>query len=115
MKKLMKVPAVAAAILTLATAGVSSARAGGWPVAAGVVGGFAVGTVVGRAVAYCPPPPACYVYPPRVYLAPYCAPAPLIVSPAPVCYVPAPVVYPCYHPPGRLGEFAARRHYLRRW
>ena len=64
MKKLMKVPAVAAVVLTLATAGVSNARAGGWPVAAGVVGGFAVGAMVGRTVAYCPPP-ACYVYPPK--------------------------------------------------
>jgi hypothetical protein len=114
MKKLIKIPAVAAVILSLATTGVSSARAGGWPVAAGAVGGFAVGTMVGRAVAYCPPP-AYYVYPPRVYVAPWCAPAPVIVAPAPVCCVPAPLVYPYYYPPVRLGYFAARPHYLRRW
>jgi len=36
---------------------VSSARAGGWLVAAGVVGGFA-GTMVVRAVVNCPPPQA---------------------------------------------------------
>ena len=51
MKRPVKVPAVAAVILTLAMAGVSSARAGGWPVAAGVVGGFAAETIVRRAVA----------------------------------------------------------------
>ena len=114
MKRLVKVPAVAAVMLTLATAGASSARAGGWPVAAGVVGGFAVGTMVGRAVANCPPP-AGYVYPRRIYVAPWCAPATVIVAPAPVCCVPAPVVYPLYYPPVRLGVFAARPHYLRRW
>jgi len=104
MKKLIKILAVAAVILSLATTGVSSARAGGWPVAAGVVGGFAVGTMVGRAVAYCPPPAYC-VYSPRVYVAPWCAPAPVIVATAPVCCVPAPVVYPCYYPPVRLGVY----------
>ena len=86
MKRPVKVPAVAAVILTLAMAGVSSACAGGWPVAAGGVGGFASGTIVGRAVADYPPPPAYYVYPQRVYVAPLCAPAPVIVPLAPVCY-----------------------------
>jgi hypothetical protein len=115
MKRLVKVPAVAAVILTLAMAGVSSARAGGWPVAAGVVGRFAAGTIVRRAVANYPPPPAYYVYPQRVYVAPLCAPAPVIVQPAPVCYATAPVVYPFYDPPIRLGVFTGRPHYFRRW
>ena len=103
MKRLVKVPAVAAVILTLATAGVSSARAGGWTVVAGVVGGFAAGTTVCRAVANYPPPPAYYVYPQRVYVAPLYAPAPVIVPLAPVCYATAPVVYPFYDPPIQLG------------
>ena len=103
MKRPVKVPAVAAVILTLAMAGVSSARAGGWPVAAGVVGGFAAETIVGRAVANYPPPPAYYVYPQRVYVAPLCARAPVIVPLVPVCYATAPVVYPFYDPPIQLG------------
>ena len=114
MKRLVKVPAVAAVILTLATAGVSSARAGGWTVVAGVVGGFAAGTTVCRAVANYPPPPAYYVYPQRVYVAPLYAPAPVIVPLAPVCYATAPVVYPFYDPPIRLGVCTGRPHYFRR-
>ena len=115
MKRLVKVPAVAAVILTLAMAGVSSAHAGGWPVAAGGVGGFASGTIVGRAVADYPPPPAYYVYPQRVYVAPFCASAPVIVQPAPDCYAAASVVYPFNDPPIRLGGFTGRPHYFRRW
>jgi hypothetical protein len=115
MKRLVKVPAVAAVILTLAMVDISSARAGGWTVAAGVVGGFAAGTIVGRAVANYPPPSAYYVYPQRVYVAPLCAPASGIVQPAPDCYATAPVVYPFYDPPIRLGGFTGRPHYFRRW
>jgi hypothetical protein len=96
-------------------AGVSSACAGGWPVAAGGVGGFATGTIVGRAVANYPPPPAYYVYPHRAYVAPLCAPAPVIVPLAPVCYATAPVVCPFYDPPIRLGVFTGRPHYFRWW
>jgi len=114
MKDLRKIPAVAVVIFTLATVGVSSARAGGWPVAAGVVGGLAAGTIVGRAVANCPPP-TYYVYPQRVYVASLCAPAPVIVPLAPVCYATVPVVYPFYDPPIRLGGFTGRPHYFRRW
>jgi hypothetical protein len=115
MKRLVKVPAVAAVILTLATAGVSSARAGGWTVVAGVVGGFAAGTTVCRAVANCPPPPAYYVYPHRAYVAPLCVPAFVIVQLAPDCYATAPVVYPFYDPPIQLGVFTGRPHYFRQW
>jgi hypothetical protein len=110
MKNLVKIPAVAAVILTLATAGVSSARAGGWPIAAGVVGGFAAGTIVARAVA-----PPYYVCPPRVYVAPYCAPVRVLAAPVPACYVPAPLVYPAYYPPVRVVVVAGRPHYFRRW
>lgn len=114
MKKLVKITAVAAVILTLAAAGVSGARAGGWPIAAGVVGGFAAGTIVAASVAHYPPPPAYYVCPPSVYAAPVYVPAPAIVSPAPVFYAPAPVVYPFYYPAVRLGMFAGRPYYIRR-
>ena len=82
---------------------------------AGVVGGFAAETIVGRAVAKYPPPLAYYIYPQMVYVAPLCAPAPVIVPLAPVCYATAPVVYPFYDPPSRLGVFTGRPHYFRRW
>ena len=114
MRDLRKIPAVAMVIFTLATVGVSSARAGGWPVAAGVVGGLAAGTIVGRAVANCPPP-TYYVYPQRVYVAPVCAPAPVLRPPVPVCYAPVPVVYPFCNPPVRLGVFARHPYCFRRW
>jgi hypothetical protein len=44
-----------ALVLGLAS-GVTNARAAGWPVAAGVAGGFVAGAVITRAVADCPAP-----------------------------------------------------------
>jgi hypothetical protein len=90
MKKIMNIPAVVAAVLTMAAVGVSSARAGG------VV-------VMGA-------PPTYYVYPHQVYVAPVCAPTPVILAPAPVCYAPRRVIYPYYYPSVRV--FAARPHYF---
>ena len=101
---------------TMATFGTSNARAGGWPIAAGVIGGLAVGTAIGATVASASAPPA-YVYPAYPYPAyTYAAPAPAVqpvqptvvqpvrpvaapapatvyVQPAPVYTYPAPVVY----------------------
>ena len=120
MKNYVKVSAVAAVILALTAAGVSEARAGGWPIAAGVVGGFAAGTIVGAAIAQSAPPPAYCVYPQPFYAAPVCAPVPWVIQPAPVYYSPVPVVYPCYYSPARLGAYFGRPyfgrpyHYFRR-
>jgi hypothetical protein len=116
MKTYAKISAAAAVILALAGAGVSNARAGGWPVAAGVVGGFAAGAIVGTTLANPVPPPVYYAYPPPVYAAPVYVPAPVVAPAAPVYYCPAPVVYPGYYPPVRLGVCWGRPHpyYLRR-
>jgi len=71
--------AVAAlAVITLATfSGVDSSRAGGGEVAAGLLGGFAAGAIVGSALA------------PRPY---YYGPAPVYVAPPPPAFV-APACY----------------------
>jgi hypothetical protein len=113
MKKLVKYTAVAAVILALGPAGASSAKAGGWPVAAGVAGGFAAGAIVSRAMASWPPP-AYYGYPPRVYAAPYYPVGPVFAPSRPFCYGPAPVVYPFRYPAVRFGGYPVRRGYFRR-
>jgi hypothetical protein len=62
--------ALAGALLELAPAVTTPARAGGSDVAAGLIGGLAAGTIIGATVAgprYYPPPPPVYVAP-----APYC-------------------------------------------
>jgi len=71
--------AVAAlAVITLATfSGVDTSRAGGGEVAAGLLGGFAAGAIVGSALA------------PRPY---YYGPAPVYVAPPPPAFV-APACY----------------------
>ncbi len=107
MKTLTKSIMAGAVALALVTVGTQQARAGGWPIAAGVVGGLAVGTVVGASIASASAP-AYYGYPAPVYPAPgyaYAAtacPAP-VVAVAPVCY-PRPVVvaapFPYYGYPG---------------
>ena len=72
MKNFTKVTAVAAVVLALTAAGVSNARAGGWPVVAGVAGGLAVGTAVGATMASTyAAPPVYYPYAPAAYPAPY--------------------------------------------
>jgi hypothetical protein len=69
----------ALAVICLATfSGVSTSRAGGGEVAAGLLGGFAAGAIVGSAVA-----PRPYYYDP-VYVAPSPYPPPAYVRPA--CY-----------------------------
>ena len=90
---------ILAAIMSLAFLGtqVQTAKANGWPIAAGVVGGLAVGTAIGVAAShpvYYAPAPA--YYPPPAYYAP--APAPVYAQPPPTVvyaqpgYVAAPVV-----------------------
>src|SRR5271168_3269652 len=90
---------ILAAVMSLALAGsqVQTAQAGGWPIAAGVIGGLAVGTAIGASVAhpvYYAPAPA-YYYPPTTYY----QPAPAVTYQAPVVYAqPAPTVV--YAQPG---------------
>ncbi len=62
MKTITKSILAGAVALALVTVGTSQAQAGGWPIAAGVVGGLAVGTAVGAAVANSSAP-AYYGYP----------------------------------------------------
>jgi hypothetical protein len=123
MKKFMKISLVGALALAAVTFGAPQAQAwgGGWPIAAGVFGGLAVGTAVGATVASASTP-VYYAAPPAVYAAPtYYAPAPAY-TPAPA-YAPAPAAvsvavappyyyapravyaapYPYYYPSGRLG------------
>ncbi len=79
MKKLI----LAATLLALAGAQMQTAEARGFPVAAAVIGGVAVGAVVADAVVHQPV---------------YYAPAPVYYQPAPVYYPPAPVAV-TYAPP----------------
>jgi hypothetical protein len=87
----MKKIILALTILTLAGSQVQTAKAGGWGIAAGVLGGVAAGTIIGESIAR-----PVYVAPAPVYAAPappvYYAPAPAVVYPQPVYYAPAPVV-----------------------
>lgn len=109
----MKTSVVAALALALATFGTSNARAGGWPIAAGVLGGLAVGTVVGATVASANAPayvypaypypvyssyPAYRSYPAPVYgtTAPVGQPIVQTMAPPPTVYVPQAV--PAYYP-----------------
>ena len=67
----MKKIILALTILTLAGSQVQTAKAGGWGIAAGVLGGVAAGTIIGESIAhpvYVAPAPA--VYPQPVYVAP---------------------------------------------
>jgi hypothetical protein len=104
MKTLTKSLIAGAVALALVTVGTQQAQAGGWPIAAGVVGGLAAGTVIGATVASASAP-AYYGYPAPVYPAPaYGYAAPVypgpVVAPAPA-YYPRPVVvaapYPYYY------------------
>jgi hypothetical protein len=67
MKTFMKTSVVAALALAMVTFGTPNARAwgGGWPIAAGVFGGLAVGTVIGATVASASAP--AYAYPAYSY------------------------------------------------
>lgn len=123
----MKKIILALTILTLAGSQVQTAKAGGWGIAAGVLGGVAAGTIIGESIAhpvYVAPAPVYYYPPAPVYAAPappvYYAPAPA-VYPQPVYAAPAPVVtiyggfgYGCgpryYYP--RYGYY---HHYRGRW
>jgi hypothetical protein len=110
----LKILAVVAVVLAVATVGLFTARAAGWPEPARHVRGFAAGPIAGRAVVNWPAPATYCVWPQSVYVAPYCAPAPVVVQAPPVYCVPAPVVYPALCPPARLPVIAARPHYVRR-
>lgn len=84
----------------------AQAWCGGWPIAAGVVGGLAVGTCIGATVAHASAP--VYAYPAPVAVAPapaYVAP-PAVVVQAPV-YAPAPVVYAAPYPYYYRGYYRA--------
>jgi hypothetical protein len=102
----MKKIILAATLLAVGASQMQTARAGGWPIAAGVFGGLVAGTVIADSIArppvYYAPSPA--YYPPANYYAPapvtaypaapavvYAAPAPRVVVAAPY-YPPAPVV-----------------------
>jgi hypothetical protein len=74
------VPGFAAACAVMLAAP-HAAHADGADVAAGLLGGLAIGAIVGATVAS-PPPPPVYVAPAPVYVAP--APAPMYM--APTCY-----------------------------
>jgi hypothetical protein len=125
MKTLIKNSIVAALALAMATFGTSNARAWrcGWPIAAGVFGGLAVGTAIGATVANASAP-ACvypaYSYPVyRTYQTYPAYPAPgyntaapavqpvvqtvtpspvYVQQPAPVYYYSSPVVYAAPYP-----------------
>jgi hypothetical protein len=79
MTKSLVAMTLAGALAIGATFTSTETRAGDGQVAAGIVGGLAVGTILGAAVAapryYAPPPPPAYV-----------APAPVYVAPPPRCY-----------------------------
>jgi hypothetical protein len=81
--KIASKPVAALAVFAIATlADPSAGRAGGGDVAAGLLGGFAAGAIVGGALA------------PRPY---YYAPAPVYVAPPPPYAYPAPAYAPaCY-------------------
>jgi hypothetical protein len=79
--KIASKPLAALAVIAIATlSDVTATRAGGGDVAAGLLGGFAAGAIVGSAMA------------PRPY---YYAPAPVYVAPPPPAY-PAPYTPACY-------------------
>jgi len=76
--KIATKPVAALAVIAIATfSDVSASRAGGGDVAAGLLGGFAAGAIIGAATAprpyYYGPPPAYYA-PPPAYVAPAYAP-----------------------------------------
>jgi hypothetical protein len=85
----MKKIILAVSMLALVGAQCQTAKANAWPIAAGVLGGLAVGTAVAASAqpVYYSAPPANY-YPPTSYYAP--APA--------VSYAPAPAYYPLARP-----------------
>jgi hypothetical protein len=117
MKTFMKTSIVAALALAMATFGTSNARAGGWPIAAGVVGGLAVGTAIGVTVAsanapvyaypaysypvYPPSPaPALAVQPVQPVVQAVVPPPVYVPQPAPAYYYSSPVVYAASYPYG---------------
>ena len=79
--KIASKPVAALAVLAIATfSDVSASRAGGGDVAAGLLGGFAAGAIIGATA----PRPYYYGPPPAYYApAPYAYPAPAY---APECY-----------------------------
>jgi|SRR5208282_3772992 len=139
MNAVSKITLSAGLALALATVGTMQARAGGWPVAAAVVGGIAAGTVIGATIAQATALPyAAYpapVYAPAYGYAPYPAYAPyrayapvpaasiVVRPPARAYYYPRPVYaapylygYPYGYPYARLGYgWGPRRvyHYRR--
>ena len=68
--------------IAMVVAGPPGARADSGDVAAGLVGGLAIGALVGAAAAQRPAPPPVYVAPAPVYVAP--PPAPVYIEPT--CY-----------------------------
>jgi hypothetical protein len=96
MKTFMKTSVVAALALVMTTFGTPNARAwgGGWPIAAGVFGGLAVGTAIGATVASASTPACAYpAYPYPVYPT-YPAYPTYATYPAPAYNIAAPAVQP---------------------
>jgi len=83
MKTFVKTTIISATALAMTTFGVPQARAHGWAVAAGVLGGLTAGTIIGASVASAATP---------VY---YSYPAPVYYTPAPAAAV-APAALPPY-------------------
>ena|ERR1700722_9036083 len=113
----MKKIILAMTILALAGSQVQTAKAGGWPIAAGVFGGLAVGTAIGASVA-----PAPVYYAPGYYNAPapvhpnygynsynYCPPVPSVAFRPPVPWAPQ----VCLPLPGISFGFGFGRPYYR--
>ena len=121
MKKLIKIAAVSAVVLSLTAFGVNKANARGWPIAVGVASGVAAGAIVGSAVAAAVNPPVYYA-PYAPYAPGYPAPAPVVVAPRVVVTPPAYYgAYPCFYPRARVGwGWGWGRpyhgfHHFRRW
>jgi hypothetical protein len=96
MKTFMKTSVVVTLALAMATFGTSNAQArvGGWPIAAGVFGGLAVGTAIGATVVRAATP--VYVYPTYVAPVPVVQPIVQTVAPPPTVYVQQPAPVYCY-------------------
>lgn len=108
----MKKIILAATLLALGATQVPTARANGWPIAAGVFGGLVAGTVIADSIArppvYYAPSPAPAYYPPPTYS--YYPPAPVVTyptGPAVVYAAPAPrvVVAAPFYPPAPVVTF----------
>ena len=108
MKRFMKIFAVTGLALAVAAVTAPKAQAGAWGIAAGVVGGLAVGTTIGLAAAHTSAP-AYYAYPGPAYAyTSYAAPTYVAAVPAQQVVCAAPVVYPAAYPYCYRGYYGPR-------